>query len=220
MPTGSPESETAEGPTAPAGEAATVTSRRERKRLHTQRRIYEAAVQLFEEKGYDATTMDDIAELADTARATTYNYFPRKSCFLDEWMQRRRDQVSANLTARGDDSQPIADVLHTYLDELARINLVQEKLTRTLLPAWVRAGGPIEDAPALADVLIRYIRAGQERGEIRADCDAERAAHLIRNAYLGNLYLWLRDADDATQFDLFKAVDESIDIILKGLQPR
>jgi AcrR family transcriptional regulator len=205
------------------GQATTDPSvgptRRERKRLHTRRRLYEAAVQLFEEKGYDATTMDDIAELADTARATAYNHYPRKSSFLDEWMERRREQVGVELLASGGAAQPIGDLLRAYLNYLARINIVQEKLTRTLLPAWVRAGGPINDAPALADVLSRYIRTGQERGEIRADCDAQRAGHLIRNAYVGNLYLWLR-ADGATPFDLLSAVDESIDIVLRGLASR
>jgi AcrR family transcriptional regulator len=196
-----------------------MTTRRERKRLHTRRRLYEAAVQLFEEQGYDTTTMDEIAELADTARATAYNYFPRKSSFLDEWMHRRREQVSVDLDAQGGEAQPIGALLRSYLDELARINLTQERLTRTLLPAWVRAGGPIDDAPALADVLTRYIRLGQQRGEVREDCDAERAGHLIRNAYLGNLYLWLRD-DDSTRLDLLNAVHESVDIVLRGLAPR
>lgn len=38
---------------------------------------------LFVEKGFDSTTMEDIAELADVARATVFNHFPRKSAFLD-----------------------------------------------------------------------------------------------------------------------------------------
>jgi AcrR family transcriptional regulator len=197
-----------------------VITRRERKRLHTRRRLYEAAVQLFEEKGYDATTVDEIAELADTARATAYNYFPRKSSFLQEWMERRRQQVRVDLDAQGLHQQPVTMLLRSYIADLARINLDQEVLTRTLLPAWVRAGGPIDDAPELADILTAYIRAGQDRGEIRTDCDAERAGHLIRNAYLGNLYLWLRQDDEHSSLNLAAAVQESIDIILRGLNPR
>lgn len=197
-----------------------AASRRERKRVQTRHRLYEAAVALFLEKGYEATTMDEIAELADTARATAYNYFPRKSGFLDEWMDRRRTQVGLDLGVRGLNDQPVGLLLGSYLDDLARINLDQEDLTRTLLPAWVRMGGPIDDAPALADVLTTYIEAGQQRGEIRPDCDAERAGHLIRNAYLGNLYLWLRDEPRDDPFDLMSAVRESVDIILRGLNPR
>lgn len=193
-----------------------VATRRERKRMQTRRSLYDAAVELFLEKGYEATTMDEIAELADTSRATAYNYFPRKSNFLDEWTERRRQKVEQDLLPASADSQPIGEVLRLYVNDLARINIDEEALTRTLLPAWVRAGGPIDAAPQLADVLLQYIRTGQERGELRLDCDGERAAHLIRNAYLGNLYLWLHE-DQSSDFDLQSALEESIDILLRGL---
>ncbi len=36
--------------------------------------MFAAAVELFVERGFDATTMDDIADRADVARATVFNY--------------------------------------------------------------------------------------------------------------------------------------------------
>lgn len=56
--------------------------RRERKKLATRRRILEAALGLFEEKGYEATTVEEIAERADVAKGTVFNYFPQKRAFL------------------------------------------------------------------------------------------------------------------------------------------
>ena len=53
-------------------------TRRERKKDETSRRIFEAALALFREKGVDATTVDEITEKADVARGTFFNYFPRK----------------------------------------------------------------------------------------------------------------------------------------------
>ncbi|WP_280230643.1 TetR/AcrR family transcriptional regulator [Nocardia cyriacigeorgica] len=202
------------------GNASDSMRRRERKRVHTRRRLYEAAMQLFEEKGYEATTMDEIAELADTARGTAYNYYPKKSAFLEEWTERRRRQVEADLDNAGLGDRPTSTLLRDYLRDLVRINLAQADLTRVLLPAWVKSGGPIDESPSLARVLTTYIEAGQQRGEIRADCDPERAGHLIRNAYLGALYLWLRADSQKQPVDLQAAVDESIDIILRGLDPR
>lgn len=196
--------------TAPAG-----GGRRERKRTETRNRLYGSAIQLFLEKGYEATTMDEIAERADTARATAYNHFPRKSLLLAEWMHRRRSEVDQDIDLEGLRNEPVATLLRRYLDDLARINVDQRELTRRLLPAWTRVGGPFEDEPVLANVLTRYIEIGQARGEIRMDCDAHRAGHLIRSAYLGTLYLWLRD--DRHSFDLASAFRESIDIILRGL---
>jgi TetR/AcrR family transcriptional regulator, cholesterol catabolism regulator len=57
--------------------------RRERKKLAVERRIREAALELFREKGYEAATVEEIAERADVAKGTFFNYFPRKDTLLE-----------------------------------------------------------------------------------------------------------------------------------------
>jgi AcrR family transcriptional regulator len=52
---------------------------RARKRLRTQLVIQEAALQLFAEQGYESTTVEQIAALADVANATFFRYFPGKA---------------------------------------------------------------------------------------------------------------------------------------------
>ncbi len=51
---------------------------RERKRLETLHRIQEEALRLFDEQGYDATTIEQIAEAAGVSPSTFYRYFPVK----------------------------------------------------------------------------------------------------------------------------------------------
>lgn len=50
----------------------------------TKQRIYTVAANLFLEKGYDATTLKDIAKAADVSTGTLYRYFPSKGDFLVE----------------------------------------------------------------------------------------------------------------------------------------
>lgn len=57
------------------GEPAT---RRERKKEQTRRALTRAALTLFLERGFDATTVDDIAEAADYHRATFFRNFDSK----------------------------------------------------------------------------------------------------------------------------------------------
>ena len=55
---------------------------RERKKQQTRARIVEAAFALFEERGYQATTLADIAAAAEIAPRTFFSYFPSKEAVV------------------------------------------------------------------------------------------------------------------------------------------
>ncbi|MFT4082890.1 MAG: helix-turn-helix domain-containing protein [Nocardioides sp.] len=57
---------------------------RERKAAQTRARILEVALDAFEAKGYEATTMEEIAEGAEVGASTLYRYFPTKEALLVE----------------------------------------------------------------------------------------------------------------------------------------
>ena len=56
--------------------------RRERHRAETRKRLFEAALKLFAERGYLETTVEDITEAADVGKGTFFNYFPTKEHVL------------------------------------------------------------------------------------------------------------------------------------------
>ena len=51
---------------------------RERKKIETLHRMQEEAMRLFEEQGYEATTIEQIAEASGVSPSTFYRYFPTK----------------------------------------------------------------------------------------------------------------------------------------------
>jgi AcrR family transcriptional regulator len=57
---------------------------REMKAARTRRQIADVAVTAFIEQGYDETTMEQIAELAEIGTSTLYRYFPSKELLLLE----------------------------------------------------------------------------------------------------------------------------------------
>jgi len=76
-----------------------VGSLRERKRQQTRIDLVRAAVRLFQQQGYEATTVDQIVELANYSKSTFFRYFGGKEdvVFLD--MPDRVAQVGDTLAA-------------------------------------------------------------------------------------------------------------------------
>ena len=62
----------------------TAGNRTERKKEETRQKVIGVALQLFRQNGLEATTMEQIAEVADIAKGTLYNYFPAKEAIIHE----------------------------------------------------------------------------------------------------------------------------------------
>jgi len=102
------------------------TGLRERKKAKTRAAIQEAALRLFDRHGYDATTVDQIAELAEVSQSTFFRYFPTKE---DVVLHDRYDPLLlADFAAQPAELSPIAALRRTLrsvfgmlpADELAR----------------------------------------------------------------------------------------------------
>lgn len=65
---------------------------RSAQRAMTRRLLMTSALELFEQKGYAATTVDDIAKAVGTTRATFYAYFPSRSELMKALIDERLNE--------------------------------------------------------------------------------------------------------------------------------
>ncbi len=80
---------------------------RERKRLETLRRIAEKAQAMFISNGYEATTLNAIAEAAGISRRTFFYYFKSKEEILLAWQHSFADAMRAALIAEPTKQKPL-----------------------------------------------------------------------------------------------------------------
>jgi AcrR family transcriptional regulator len=80
---------------------------RDRKKLQVRAAIVDAALTLFAEDGYDATTVPDIAARAGVSPATVARYFPTKEGLLFPEQDVRIPALRAAIAARPDGEAPL-----------------------------------------------------------------------------------------------------------------
>ncbi|MFC0114944.1 TetR/AcrR family transcriptional regulator [Kibdelosporangium aridum] len=91
--------------------------RRERKKQRTRQALIEAAVELFEAKGFQDTTVAEIAEAADVSTRTFFLHFPTKEDVLlanAEW----RLDLGVQAIAERKAGESVADVLRRAAQEM------------------------------------------------------------------------------------------------------
>src|ERR1700686_2897031 len=78
-----------------SGTTASAPGLRLRKRQQTRERLTRVAMALFLDRGFEATTLDDIASAADISRRSFFHYFASKEDVVFAW----HEEITAALVA-------------------------------------------------------------------------------------------------------------------------
>lgn len=173
----------------------------------TRRRIIEAAVRLFARRGYDASSMQDIAAEADYSAPSLYKYFKGKEAIFEALLQS----------------------LHADLEDLFDVVLPQgltlaQKLELLLMPqaGWVDANreafvflGRREgavllaesggfDSPVMATLFAAWFE-GNTTVDERHGVDADAAAFLLSGICHGLYGRWMVHGQPTSTADVARA---------------
>lgn len=94
---------------------------RARKRRETMKRITDAGVRLFLDRGYEATTLDDIAAAAAISRRTFFHYFKSKDDILISLQSGMGTMIADAIGKAPPDKQPLEAVRDAVLEVCAAV---------------------------------------------------------------------------------------------------
>jgi AcrR family transcriptional regulator len=192
-------------------------TRRERKKEETKERIFKSALKLFQTKGFEHTTIDDIAEKADVAKGTFFNYFPRKEAVLgyvpEMWIAEAEEKAEALLAERGH----VATRLIAMFSEFAEFYEQEPELAPYVIQEWTRRmhQGVDEVCQRWTDLGVRVVQHLQANGEIRSDVDAPRAHDVLASVYDGTVIRWLAAPEE--RFPLKEELRRRMTLVIEGL---
>ncbi|MDF1521907.1 MAG: helix-turn-helix domain containing protein [Trueperaceae bacterium] len=167
----------------PARPRALATAERRRRILH-------AALELFDARGFEATTMDDIARAAGVARGTVFNHFRRKQSILVAWFAEAAEALARRLPDDGDPLAAIVDFFHdlAVLTE-AHGDRVVPLMFELLDPDVDRSRTAFLALP-LNDVLRRLLERARAEGRVRDDVSHQRLARVLANTFVLTALQW------------------------------
>jgi AcrR family transcriptional regulator len=169
-------------------------SRRERRRLETHERIVEAALALFETRGYGATTVSEIARHADIAYGTLFNHFPSKLDLLREVADRSLHDLFANVEELRRRQAPFAERLVALFESSARSAEDKGHRTRELIGDMMAIAFPAtagDDDRRIRQAFRGVIEDGYRTDEIRAGLDAETVCDVVVGAWYSIFLSWV-----------------------------
>lgn len=180
---------------------ASRPGRRERRSVETRDRLYRAALRLFAERGFQATTVQDITEAADVGKGTFFNYFKTKEHVLAAFGGERIAAVERALEQARATKGPILNVLR----DLA-LNVAGQSKERPALLRAIYAAHATSDAvraelrkrmQASRRLLAEIFSLAQQRGEVRRDLSATELARRTQIVFVGVTLAWAVAPEDS-----------------------
>jgi AcrR family transcriptional regulator len=203
-----------------SGQSDTSTGRRQRRSAETRERLFRAALDLFANKGFLETTVEDITEAADVGKGTFFNYFPSKDHILIAFGQMQLAKLEASVEDARRTNISMPDFLRSLGARMTAEPTRNPAIIRTLLQAYLSTT-PVRQATVdlqkRAHVLhTQIVQLGQERGEIRGDLPASEIAHVFRQTIFGTLLIWSLYGDATLQ----SRMDAAFNVLWSGMAPR
>lgn len=182
------------------GGNATVGLREDKKQQQRQA-IVDTALQLFRDRGFDRTRVQDVAERLRISETTFFNYFPTKQSVLDAAAEEILNRSTAELAHDVEgDPRPVLDRLEGLIGSFAR-NFAGDREVATLLAMHTRLWHDRLREEQAHLLLTRLFEEARQRCETRPELPPSQLAELFQAVTLATIANWLIGRNDDESLD-------------------
>jgi len=197
---------------------------RQTRKLATRERVLAAARDLFQEAGYDETTIRMIAERAGVSVGSVFTTFAGKAEILSQVMVDRLEGLYAELDKvfphlRGAAIDRLRSIMAVHYGfETRRLRLFVAYIGASY--GWSPGEGvvPLGQNARLKAMLTQVLVDGVTRGEIRSDADLDAFVDVLLAAYIWNYRRATHE--DADETALIAQMDRQIGLLFEGVAAR
>jgi AcrR family transcriptional regulator len=198
------------------GLVGTPPSRRERSKRERRKRIKEAALALFMEKGFEASLVEEITERADVAKGTFFNYFPSKRAVLVDSYEALDARFFAAIR-RLDPTRP-APSLARYFRWAERTLRAEGTLARVLFEAIASQAAldaiDRESGRRVEREMAHFLAEARARGTLWRGADPDLGAAILTDLWAASVRGWF----EANQVgSLAKTLTAKVGLFFQGL---
>ncbi|MFD2443121.1 TetR/AcrR family transcriptional regulator [Bacillus sp. CGMCC 1.16607] len=176
--------------------------------------ILDAATKSFSLFGYKATTMDQVAKLANVGKGTIYTFFKNKEELFDEIIKGLIQEMKFAAEEPYDNSLSFHENVHQSLLRILEFRK-EHQLTIKLFQEEKEMGTPtvIEVISTLEKVVLNYVKEkvalGIKRGDIK-ECDPELTAFVMLKLYISLIFDWEKDHEPLDKEQILKLFQQYI----------
>ncbi len=196
----------------------TSPGRRERRKQALRQHIFEVATKLFRDRGFQATTVEQISEAADIAPATFFNHFQNKRAVLLELTNmvviHLQGLLDQELERETDTRSRLVGFAHAAGADIGENHGIARDVVLTMVQSETSAPEPpylLRVHEPFADML----REGQERGEVRDDMSANFLAEMVVGMLNATVTGWLADSAYPVEKQIVQAAEFAWEAIRK-----
>ena len=197
---------------------------REEKKRKSRKAIIAAAVKLFGEKGYEVTSIQELAKEAGIGKSTVYTYFATKSEIFLAFCEDELEQLIGALSQKCDRLNTLLDqLLALFMGEFSYVTRNKDfgrvLMREMVFPKELTVEKSNDLDNRYLDLLNGMFKQAQERGELRRDLELLLTAAHFYSLYIVTVSAWYGGRLE-TDEDVFEGMKMLFEQALVGLAPK